>query len=715
MEDVVAMELMATDVNLTPAMELGQDVVMTTTKTTAPTTRKPDAEANAVASDTKPNDVVSDDGSDDDVDDGTAFQCDEETYERDANIVLDDGLQLDDYDALPSDGESVHAKDWQMLIVYAYGVDKLRFPAQAQAHPGLPRKGPQLSKSAMTSAISPLSIFWYFLPKTLWRKIAVESNRYAAQTRKERARATVLRQRERKKSNAHAIVESVKSGRERLKAKTPITPREIVVFIWPAHYQNAMPTKATVVSPLANHSTTFGEYMSRNRFNYITSVLHFANNDDPRAANDRVWKIRPLLDCLQKTFRSGMPVPPKLSFDEEIIPSRSRLNRTRVYIKMSPINGEQKVFLTCCAKTAYRLRFIAARRLPHKLQQIRKLDRVLSFETWKHCCRQPHRFFTSVKLAEELYRRNIYCLGTFQTNRLGFPKAIIDKKARRPKTVVRGAFKIAVQHDNSLMTAVSSMDSKPVHPLATGASKGLVEVDRSQSDGRKVKVSAPQLVKDYHDLMGGVEIHDQLRLQRYSVQLTCRFKNTTKLSLSWAVNAYIIHREHKRHKGSLKGFSRRDFFETLQRELLSTDDADFEAMVRVTCTTPPPTPCRRRFDPNPVEVNDFMLVKDKSGAMMRRRRHRACNVCSVMRAEGDVRGKTTKWHCLECSDGAIYLCIQARHEGKSCFEEWHEDWQAGKTLPSSNPHRMQRRRAIFMGDATGDATSDTTTNATTIG
>ncbi|DAZ98751.1 TPA: hypothetical protein N0F65_003807, partial [Lagenidium giganteum] len=484
------------------------------------------------------------------------------------------------------------AKDWQLLIVYAYGVDKLRFPAQAQAYHGLPRKDPQLSKSAMTSATSPLSSFWYFLPKTLWRKIAVVSNWYAAQTRKQRARATVLHQRERKKSNAHVIVESVKSVRERLKAETPITPREIVVFIGLLIARMLCPQKRL----LSHHwrttqvgaipAATFGEYMSRNRINYNTSVLHVANNDDPRTANGRAWIIRPLLDCLQKTFRRGMPVPPKLSFDEGITPSRSRFNRMRVYIKEKPHKWGTKVVLACCAKTAYFLRR----------------------ESWTECCPSKpgsvvavnHVRLTpggdrSLHHIREVGRGTVQAqhLLLGQTNRLGFPKAIIDKSARRPKIVERGSFKIAVQRGNPLMTAVSWMDNKPVHLLATGASKRLVEVDRSQSDGRKVKVPAPQLVKDYHDLMGGVDIHDRLRRQRYSVQQACRFKKYYKprflgLVDMALVNAYIIHREHKRHQGSLKGSSHRDFFETLQQELLSTDDADFEAMVPITWTIPPP-------------------------------------------------------------------------------------------------------------------------------
>ena len=53
-------------------------------------------------------------------------------------------------------------------------------------------------------------------------------------------------------------------------------------------------------------------------------------------------------------------------------------------------------------------------------------------------------------------------------------------------------------------------------------------------------------MKDYQNLMGGVDIHDQLRLQRFSIQLSIRCKKYYK-SLFFGlvdmalVNAYIVY------------------------------------------------------------------------------------------------------------------------------------------------------------------------------
>lgn len=62
------------------------------------------------------------------------------------------------------------------------------------------------------------------------------------------------------------------------------------------------------------------------------------------------------------------------------------------------------------------------------------------------------------------------------------------------------------------MTAVSWVDSKPVHFLRIGAAVCASSVDRR--NGAQVEtVPCPKVVRDYHVLMGWVDRHDQLRLQ----------------------------------------------------------------------------------------------------------------------------------------------------------------------------------------------------------
>ncbi|GMF59914.1 unnamed protein product [Phytophthora fragariaefolia] len=101
---------------------------------------------------------------------------------------------------------------------------------------------------------------------------------------------------------------------------------------------------------------TFGSFVRKARFDRIMQNLHFTNNADPQAETDHALKIRSVVDTLQQTFAKGYTTPPVLSFDEAMIASRSRHNVTRQFMKDKPHKWGTKVFMTCCADTAYCLR-----------------------------------------------------------------------------------------------------------------------------------------------------------------------------------------------------------------------------------------------------------------------------------------------------------------------------------------------------------------------
>ncbi|KAE9062239.1 hypothetical protein PF010_g29486 [Phytophthora fragariae] len=104
-------------------------------------------------------------------------------------------------------------------------------------------------------------------------------------------------------------------------------------------------------------------------------------------------------------------------------------------------------------------------------------------------------------------------------------------------------------------------------------------------DSEMQAVPAPELVCDYHRWMGGVDIHDQLRMQRYSVQLcykTRKYYKTLFLGLldMALVNAFIVFRHHKKvnNKRPPKHFA---FFETLMEQLLAIDSPEAYTAIEV--------------------------------------------------------------------------------------------------------------------------------------
>ena len=98
---------------------------------------------------------------------------------------------------------------------------------------------------------------------------------------------------------------------------------------------------------------TFGEVMSRQRFEDISQFLHFSDNESPNARVDRAWKIRPVLQTLEKTFKKGYVLGKCVALDEGMLPSRNRHNPTRTYMKDKPHKWGSKCVMTCCAVSGY--------------------------------------------------------------------------------------------------------------------------------------------------------------------------------------------------------------------------------------------------------------------------------------------------------------------------------------------------------------------------
>ncbi|ROT76067.1 hypothetical protein C7M84_005377 [Penaeus vannamei] len=65
-------------------------------------------------------------------------------------------------------------------------------------------------------------------------------------------------------------------------------------------------------------SSVFPETMTRDRFDLLQSRLHFSDNEDPRADTDRLWKLRPVLDILDTTFKTVYIPDRKIVVDESL-------------------------------------------------------------------------------------------------------------------------------------------------------------------------------------------------------------------------------------------------------------------------------------------------------------------------------------------------------------------------------------------------------------
>ncbi|POM65763.1 Hypothetical protein PHPALM_18475, partial [Phytophthora palmivora] len=270
------------------------------------------------------------------------------------------------------------------------------------------------------------------------------------------------------------------------------------------------------------------------------------------------------------------------------------------------------------------------------------------------------RFYSSVLLAIELLSMGVYVLGTIMADRLGYDKRVKESRKTRPTSIPRGTFLFSRSVDIPTMVAFHWWDRKPVQYLS---------------------------VNDYQRWMGGVDVHDQLRLQSFSLQLSTRFTKYYKglflrfLDLAM-VNAYISHKETARLAGTTP-MSRGDWYCVLQNQLLQLKAEDFEGVV---VTPPPPSQKRRR---TPVRISHALEQSEDwvTVSGVQKRRQRSCKVCALLRTNPKKKSFATTFFCQRCSVDAAkcWLCNKIRHkyqgQDKTCFAIWHEDFDCGKSIP----------------------------------
>lgn len=152
---------------------------------------------------------------------------------------------------------------------------------------------------------------------------------------------------------------SVEEYRAKLRRKNSIQPHGIVRFIGLLIARALVPRRESLSRHWITRTEgalsrgTFGQFLSRDRFQDIARYLHFNDNDLQSASGDRAFKIRPTIQALQKTFLRGYRLGARISFDEGMVPMRHRRNPMRQYLANEPNKWGTKFYMTCCAEKAY--------------------------------------------------------------------------------------------------------------------------------------------------------------------------------------------------------------------------------------------------------------------------------------------------------------------------------------------------------------------------
>lgn len=434
------------------------------------------------------------------------------------------------------------------------------------------------------------------------------------------------------------------------------------------------------------HTPFFPKKMSRNRFQLILCNLHMNDNQKQiakgRPGYDPLYKLRPLLDTLERTFLFNYKPVKEISVDEAGCPFKGRVS-FKCYNPNKPNRFSIKIFQVCeavsgyCVKaTVYTGKGTHKNPLAHKSDATLTTNLVLRLLHEAKLLDKGHHvymdnYYNSPELAEELANRGTYMCGTVRKNRKELPLAVSSAKFKKPtkKTLA------AITPDNpkveqvcwrrkDKMLAIKWMDKRPVYVLST-IHKALMV--KSKTDYKGTPMLKPVAVHDYSKYMMGVDLADQI--MQYYTFLRRSIKWWRKLTIHYInlalMNAYILYRKFGDPKLTHEQFR------------LSVANSLFEqGRLTTTAATPIVRP-EREQSLERLTARHFPSVVPAKMHAVKKIPYRECVVCRA-RSRGYKKHRAwSKYWCKECG---VVLCAE-------CFQDYHtlEDWKKQMARKAQTP------------------------------
>jgi len=186
------------------------------------------------------------------------------------------------------------------------------------------------------------------------------------------------------------------------------------------------------------HDHYISKLMPMNRFGWLLSHLHFNDNSlqPKRGAKDydKLYKIRPLLNCLSETFKKAYRPHQNLAVDESMVKFKGR-SSMKQYMQNKPIKHGFKIWMLC-DQSGYNLKFeIYTGKTDNNVIETglgaKVVLNLMNELVGKNHIVYMDNYFSSYNLYEILKQNNIYAVGTVNSNRKNLAKLLNDKKLSR--------------------------------------------------------------------------------------------------------------------------------------------------------------------------------------------------------------------------------------------------------------------------------------------
>ncbi|UYV69043.1 hypothetical protein LAZ67_6002162 [Cordylochernes scorpioides] len=232
-------------------------------------------------------------------------------------------------------------------------------------------------------------------------------------------------------------------------------------------------------------------------------------------------------------------------------------------------------------------------------------------------------FYTSVEMANDLYKRHTHLTGTLRRNRKYFPEGIKVKRIGVGERIYRYKEPVLL-----LSWREKKSQTSPVLLLSTYAGVS-TQLEKTSSGKEK---NLPKIVKHYNSGKGGVDLCDQMMNMYQDERKSLKWWRKVFISMSHRtlLNAYIIYRQN-----TDKPLDRYDFQKVLITELTK----DYAKRKEIKYIKRP-------------------MSSTHSLERLPEKKERQCVVCTPKLG----RKKRTRYQCISCDKGVCPGCWNEHKE-----------------------------------------------------
>ena len=311
------------------------------------------------------------------------------------------------------------------------------------------------------------------------------------------------------------VLESNRFGMQLGKRYKPITSKEMRQFFGICMYMSVvhLPRRRMYWSR-ATRQPRVADCMTTNRFEEILFLLHVTDNElepDRNSNNyDKLYKLRPMMDKLNKNFCNNAVPELCMAVDEQMVPFKGRHSmKVGLYMRSKPCRWGYKLWCLAGQSGYLRKFYVSGDKAIDEIQIPDKYNVGVSGKVVIRLTQDlPENsyiffdnYFSSPQLIAYMKSKKIYATSTMRRNRTEKCPLLSEKQLKK---MGRGSmdFKsksgviICEWYDNRLVTVGSNVFG--VHPT-----KKVRRYDRKEKTHKELE--CPNMTVAYNKSMGGVD------------------------------------------------------------------------------------------------------------------------------------------------------------------------------------------------------------------